>query len=62
MKVAEWAKALYAAVFAALTAAVSIYTDVTWLVIVLAAATAVGVYFVPNKDSDKPVDKVEPLL
>lgn len=41
-------KFIYALVFAAATTASSIYTDMTWLTIVLAALTAVGVYFVPN--------------
>lgn len=51
-----YAKAVYAAVMAALTAASAIYVDNVVLVIVLAALTPLGVYLVPNKDAE-PLDK-----
>ncbi len=49
-------KAIYAFVMAGLTAATAIYTDVTWLVILLAALTPLGTYFVTN-----PVTEVRQL-
>lgn len=42
------AKAIYAMLMAAIIAAQAIYTDITWLTIVLAALTPLGVYLVPN--------------
>lgn len=58
------AKAIYAAIMAGLLAAQAIYVDITWLTIVIATLTAVGVYIVPNaKQSDQTGDAgAEPLL
>lgn len=48
MNVKPYAKAVYAAILAALTAAAAIYVAVPALTIALAAVTALGVYMVPN--------------
>lgn len=50
----KYAKAIYAAVLAALTAAAAIYIAVPALTIALAAVTALGVYVVPNVPPEAP--------
>lgn len=48
MKAAEYAKAIYAMLVAALTAAAAIFVGNVYLTIALAALVPLGVYFVPN--------------
>lgn len=50
------AKAIYACVMAAITAALAIYTDNVALIIVAAALTPLGVYLVPNTGKTPTVD------
>lgn len=56
------AKFIYAAVFAALTAAAAIFVANPVLIIALAAVTAVGVYFVPNQPEVTVTQNREPLV
>lgn len=49
------AKAVYAVVMAAITAALGLYDQATWLVILAAALTPLGVYLVPNTPSTNTV-------
>ncbi len=57
-----YAKAIYAAVLAALTAAAAIYVDNAALTIALATVTAVGVYIVPNTPASPDTEGRDPIL
>lgn len=46
------AKAVYACVMAALTALAAIYTDNVIVIVLAAALTPLGVYLVPNSNSN----------
>jgi hypothetical protein len=51
-----YAKAVYAAILAALTTASALYVGNPLLTIGLAVVLAIGVYVVPNKDDREPLD------
>lgn len=56
-----YAKAVYAMVMAALTAAAAIYVDNVWLTIAIATLVPLGVYLVPNAPkTSAPVDGLNP--
>jgi len=55
-------KAIYAFVFAALTAASGIWLDNVWITGALALVTALGTYFVPNPITTVPTTLPGPEL
>lgn len=51
------AKALYAMLMAGLTAALAIWSDNVWLIVASAALVPLGVYLVPNSNTQEAVNE-----
>ena len=62
MTPAQFAKAIYAAVMAALLAAQAVYVDNVVLTIVIAALIPIGTYLIPNSPATPDTEGRAPII